>query len=597
MTTYYVCINSGNDENDGSEENPFKTIQCATDKCNAGDTVLVKPGIYRERIIPKVSGKKDAKITYKSLVKHGAIIRGSTLWHGENFGNGILSGKVDDSLFTDHSHKNGANPFLIKTSVTPFGREGEPESKIESIKSSDKNMIYCLGQVFADNIMFKQCPYKNEMETTSNSWFFDNNNKILYINGAKTEDIIEITNQRRLFAPNKRGLKNIVVSGFVFERCGNQYPNKFWSKPDNQQSGAVGTRSGKYWIIEDNIIQFANSIGIDWGNEGSFKQDLELGNNGNASGSYGHVINNNIIRDNGAAGTAAYMANSFEFKNNIVERNNNLHFSGKQRWESAGVKVHNPKNSQISNNIIRDNYCHGIWSDQGAGKKSIFKNNLILNNEKNGIEFEIGQRTTARVINNIFDDNDNGIRFSASGGALIANNLFIKSRTSDIETHVYKRDKDKWDSHNVEIYYNLFFHSPQFLKLSPPTDFASRFLDYNVYIVNDLDKKFNMKFSWKHKINSKFDSWVDLISELNNDENCDKNSVKIVCRNEINNASIIKESDKYFISIKLVNSLPKFKTIDKLKDETDYNGEKWDTLRQAGPFKTLKIDESFYKDV
>ena len=455
MATYYVCTNTGNDDNDGSEENPFKTIQCATDKCNAGDTVLVKPGIYRERIIPKVTGKRDAKITYKSLVKHGAIIRGSTLWHGEKYDNGILSGKVDDSLFTDHSHKNGANPFLIKTSVTPFGREGEPESKIKSIKYSDKNMIYCLGQVFADNVMFKQCPYKNEMEITENSWFFDHNNKMLYINGSNLGNIIEITNQRRLFAPNKRGLKNIVISGFIFERCSNQYPNKFWSKPDNQQSGAVGTRSGKYWIIEDNIIQFANGIGIDWGNEGSFRQDLELGNNGNAFGSYGHVIKNNIIRDNGAAGTAAYMANSFEFTNNIVERNNNLHFSGKQRWESAGVKVHNPKNSKISNNIIRDNYCHGIWSDQGAGKKSIFKNNLILNNEKNGIEFEIGQRTTARVINNIFDGNDNGIRFSASGGALIAHNLFIKSRTCDIQTHVYKREKDKWDSHKVEIYYNL----------------------------------------------------------------------------------------------------------------------------------------------
>ena len=134
MATYYVCTNTGNDNNDGSEENPFKTIQSATDKCNAGDTVLVKPGIYRERIIPKVSGKRDAKITYKSLVKHGAIIRGSILWHGEKYDNGILSGKVNDSLFTDHSHKNGANPFLIKTSVTPFGREGEPESKIKSIK-------------------------------------------------------------------------------------------------------------------------------------------------------------------------------------------------------------------------------------------------------------------------------------------------------------------------------------------------------------------------------------------------------------------------------------------------------------------------------
>lgn len=587
MATYYVC-NQGNNENEGSELSPFQTIQFATNKAKAGDTIFVQPGIYRERIVPQTSGTKDAKITFKSVVEHGAIIRGSTEWEGNVDGNGILYGEIDNSLFTDQSHKDGGNPFLIKSCVTPFGREGEPESKLKSVKSSDENMIYCLGQVFVNNIMFKQCPYKNEMETTDNSWFYDSIENMLFINGAKIGDLIEITNQRRLFAPNKRGLKNIIVDGFIFEHCGNQYPNKFWSRANNQQAGAVGTRCGKFWIIQNNIIRFANGIGIDWGNEGRYRSDLEVGNNGNAFGSYGHIIANNIISDNGAAGTAAYMANRFEFTGNTVERNNNLHFKGKQRWESAGLKVHHPKNSTISKNVIRDNYCHGIWSDQGAGKNSLFEKNIILNNERNGIEFEIGRNTSGRVMNNIFDGNNNGIRFSASGGALIAHNLFISSRTSDIQTHIYNREKDKWDSLNVEIFYNLFFHSPQFLKLSPPTESASRFLDYNVYATNELDKKFHMKFSWKHKINSKFDSWVDLISELNNDENCDKNSIKIACRNEVNSASIIKESDNYFVSISLLNPLPEFPIIDKLQKVTDYNGNEWDTYCVAGPFKNIK---------
>ena len=39
-----------------------------------------------------------------------------------------------------------------------------------------------------------------------------------------------------------------------------------------------------------------------------------------------YLHKNNIICDNGADGTAAYMANRFEFTNNIVERNNNLFF-------------------------------------------------------------------------------------------------------------------------------------------------------------------------------------------------------------------------------------------------------------------------------
>ena len=61
MTFFYICSNSGNDSNSGNSDSPFKTIQHAASLAVPGDSILVKPGIYRERISPTNSGtrKKD----------------------------------------------------------------------------------------------------------------------------------------------------------------------------------------------------------------------------------------------------------------------------------------------------------------------------------------------------------------------------------------------------------------------------------------------------------------------------------------------------------------------------------------------------------
>ena len=46
-TVYYVDINQGNNNNDGSETSPFQTIKKARNQVQAGDTVLVRNGTYR----------------------------------------------------------------------------------------------------------------------------------------------------------------------------------------------------------------------------------------------------------------------------------------------------------------------------------------------------------------------------------------------------------------------------------------------------------------------------------------------------------------------------------------------------------------------
>tara|TARA_B100001093_G_C26853595_1_gene1026269 strand:- start:1169 stop:2959 length:1791 start_codon:yes stop_codon:yes gene_type:complete len=592
MSSYYVCNKDGNDENVGSEISPFKTINKASFLAKPGDTIIVKPGIYRERVIPNKSGYRSNPITYKSLEKHKAIIRGSIEWKPEKEENNLLIGPLDSSVFTDDSHYDGANPFLIKCCVTPFKREGAPETKIKEIRNSDPNMFYCLGQVFVDDEMYLQCPYKDEMEKKEKSWFYDSSQNLLYVNGANKSQNIEITNQRRLFAPHRRGLKHIIVDGFIIERCGNQYPNRFWVMKSHQQSGAIGVRSGKYWQIRNNIIRYANTIGIDWGNEGKSSQDLEKGFNGKAIGSYGHLIENNIICDNGGAGTAAYMSNKFIFRNNIVERNNNLRFFGKQRWESAGVKVHRPKNSIFSNNIVRNNYSHGFWSDQGAGVNSLFEKNIILNNEKSGVEFEIGRNEAGKVVNNIFEGNDYGVRFATSGGVLVSNNLFLNSKTSDVKMVIFKRP-DKWDSLNVEVFYNMFLNSPQFLQITPPDDtpkfLASRYFNYNTYVMHPKDKKFHIKFDYKTKINTAFLSWQDMISDLNNDVDCDDKSV---IQQNIK-SQLYLDDNVYKLNMNISTDLIKFPITNKMGSKKDYFNKEWKLDNViSGPFRDLTLGEN-----
>lgn len=576
MANYYVCSNTGLDTNDGSESSPFKTINFAAQKANAGDIVNVLPGIYRERIAPKNGGERDAPITYRSTTKHGAVVRGSEVWKPETNENNIAQGPIDASIFTDDSHVDGKNPFLIPMSVTPYGREGCPETRIKAIKNSDKNMVYCLGQVFVDDVMYTQCPYKTEMESTTNSWYYDLSSNQLYVNGVNENQSIEITNQRRLFAPHTRNLRNIIVDGFIFERCANQYPNKFWSRRSNQQAGAVGTRCGKFWIIQNNIIRYANCVGIDWGNEGGAKQDLENGSNGAAMGAYGTKILNNIISDNGSAGTAAYMANNFEFKNNLVERNNNLKFYGKQRWECAGVKVHRPKKSSISQNIIRDNHCHGIWSDQGAGISTAYSKNIIVNNKKSGIEFEIGTNMRAKVVNNIFDNNDNAVRFATSGGVLVSHNMFIRSKTCDIRAFFFKRP-DKWDSLNLDVYYNMFCHSPQYYMLTPNSEEpkSSRTMGCNTYLKN-TDKHFQIDNKKDDKPFMDYDSWKGIF----NDE-----SVICTTPSEI---SLECTDNKYTLNMDM-GELPSFPKNNKNGINSDMLNNSWGEQCICGPISNIIV--------
>ena len=489
----------GDDQAAGSEAKPFRTIQRAADLAQPGDTVLVAPGIYRERIAPPRGGQEGKPITFQAVKPHEAIVRGSDVWapKWQKVSAGIYAGKVEEALFTDSAHRDGANPFRIPSSSTPYGREGQPEFE-RKYPNSDKTLNYNLGQVFVADEIYTQEPKESALKAKSRTWRYDAATGVLAIHfpdDKPQSHVVEITTKRRLFAPHQRQLQHIVVDGFTFERCGNQYPTNFWEAehPEWQHAGMVGTRSGKFWIIRNNIIRFANGIGLDFGNEGNEAFDLETGTNGKATGARGHLIEGNVISDNGAAGTASYNGSNLIIRANTFERNNRLMFTGKKRWESAGLKLHNPNNSVIEGNLIRDNYVlWGIWCDGGAGQDTRIAGNTIIH-QGVGIDFEIGSAKPCVVENNILIENDIGVRTRESGGVSIQHNLFVGTKTVDVEFSLERKRSGSWSAAHCAVRENLLIGSKGLLlKLTAPDQFQSedRKLDGNIYAVRTSEPRF-----------------------------------------------------------------------------------------------------------
>ena len=64
--TYYVDGKSGEDFNKGTSDSPFKTIQKAADLVTAGDTVIIRSGVYYENVKITASGTKEAPIIFRA---------------------------------------------------------------------------------------------------------------------------------------------------------------------------------------------------------------------------------------------------------------------------------------------------------------------------------------------------------------------------------------------------------------------------------------------------------------------------------------------------------------------------------------------------
>ena len=135
--TYYIQGTVGSDSNPGTESQPFLTINHAAQVAQAGDTVIVKAGTYREWVNPANGGTSDTeRITYKAAPGETVYVKGSEQvqnWIHDS-GN-VYYATLDPQIFGSY------NPYtipLVNPDITQSAR--------------DPSTLRTLGEVYLNDV-------------------------------------------------------------------------------------------------------------------------------------------------------------------------------------------------------------------------------------------------------------------------------------------------------------------------------------------------------------------------------------------------------------------------------------------------------------
>ncbi len=389
---------AGSDSASGSEAQPYLTIIRATSVAQPGDAVIVHAGTYREWVKPARGGTDENKrITYRAAPGEEVFVKGSeriTTWTSD--GDGIWRVELPNSFFDAY------NPYALQVSGG-WLNYGEWHHR---------------GDVYLNGEAFLEKQKAEELAGAEHTWFCQVDGDVTTIRANfgqanPNTELTEINVRESIFMPEITGLKYITVDGFHFLHAAAN-----WAPPNLAlQMGAVGTRMGKYWIIENCEVVNARCVGIILGHAPDVDyRDID------AFGD--HIIRNNVIRRCGQAGIAGQKgATRSLISGNLIEDTNyRKEFGG---WETAAIKFHNSVDTVISDNLIRGVYyqkdgAFGIWMDYGNQGIRITRN-IIYKTQAATVFLEMDHGPTL-VDNNVLIGQP--VR-SNSEATVFAHNLFV----------------------------------------------------------------------------------------------------------------------------------------------------------------------------
>jgi hypothetical protein len=389
---------AGNDSGSGSGTQAYLTINKAASVAQSGDVVIVHAGTYREWVKPVRGGSNDdERITYKAAPGEEVFVKGSeriSAWQPQ--GNGVWKTELANSFFGSY------NPYALQVSGGWL----------------NYGQWHHRGDVYLNGEAFYEKETVQEVRETAGTWHcqVDENVTTIWANFGQANpntELTEINTRECLFMPEITGLKYIAVDGFHFMHAAAN-----WAPPVLElQTGAVGPRMGKHWIIENCAITNARCVGIILGHApGVDYSDIDA---------YGdHIVRHNVIRRCGQAGIAGQKGatRSLIYHNLIEDTNYRREFGG---WETAAIKFHNSVDTVISGNLIRGVFrqqqgAFGIWIDFGNQGIRITRN-IIHSTEAATVFLEMNHGPIL-VDNNVLVGQS--VR-SNSEATVFAHNLFV----------------------------------------------------------------------------------------------------------------------------------------------------------------------------
>ena len=475
---------TGTDSGPGSQASPFLTINKAASIAQPGDIITVHAGTYREWIKPPRSGTgKSNRITYRGATGEKVLVKGSeriTSWKHQ--GGGVWQVELPNSFFDDY------NPYDLKISGgwLNYGK------------------WYHRGDVYLNGEAFYEKQTAEEVNKAEQSWYCRADEKVTIIRANFGEanpntELAEINVRESIFMPQITGLRYITVDGFHFMHAAAN-----WAPPVLElQTGAVGTRMGKHWIIQNCTITNARAVGIILGHApGVDYSDID------AFGD--HIIRNNIIRRCGQAGIAGQKGatRSLISGNFIEDTNYRKEFGG---WETAAIKFHNSIDTIISGNLIRGVFhrqqgAFGIWIDY-ANQGIRITGNVIYDTQAATVFLEMNHGPTL-VDNNILIGEK--VR-SNSEATVFAHNLFVdcgyqynpdtNRRSAYYTPHTTKSVAAKTGTAQEEKWFNNIFIRQG---LDDVKDAPGCISDYNIFLEGAAKSAFGDEHSIVDSFVTKF---------------------------------------------------------------------------------------------
>jgi hypothetical protein len=425
--TYYVDGSNpkASDDNPGTRDRPFATINQAARILGPGERVLVAAGIYRERICPARGGTgPDQMISYEAAPGAAVVLKGSRVfreaWVPADSASPtqVWQAHLEPKYFADY------NPFDIEN-VT------ERQFEIMDFARPMRGTAPCClprGLVFQDGRRLTQFRFRSDVDQHEGSYWVDRTNQIVFANlfgrGRPDQATLEIATQETVLAPEQIGQGYIRAKGFTVEQVAGPFP---W-----EQVGAISTTRGHHWIIEDNTVRQVNGVGIDVG--------IQLHQWPQPALAGFHIVRRNTVTDCGICGICGLgPGGGREFglliEDNVVLRN--AFHDTERLFETAGIKTHNNVRCLLRRNLIMDTYHGaGIWMDWD-NRNSRCCQNIIVNAQTmhGGIFVEASYVPNLIDQNFIWGTRGHGIYEHDCSHQIFAHNFIGLSTRSGLHLH------------------------------------------------------------------------------------------------------------------------------------------------------------------
>ena len=481
LTTFYVdapggdgLAGGGSDSNNGTSlATPFATIQQAANQAQAGDTVIIRGGTYREEVNVPRSGNSTNPIVFNAYNDEEVILSGADLvtgwtqapaiganvWQatvnwdaGGNanantlFVNGDL--KYEARLFAENDLLDAndwgqlSNSGLTTTTLTSSDLVGFGDDTLNGATIIFQSFDWVFetrtiadydssaGRVTFDQpIDGKSIKQTNifdvvdSIETLDNAgeWYKQGNTLYYQAEAGQNPNSLEIEFKNRAFGFDLRGSRYIHVDGLTFRGASinTDSSSDFNVYQDNVFYAYDRASYGRFNIHGNNGVIRDNEFYEVWGSA------LNI----SSSGTRADVVNN-YFHDIGLSPTARAMNTSSTselfFSHNTVRKFARSVFDGY------------PSRSEFAYNLFEDggrtSYDTGAFDSDGGGgnnSASIFHHNVFRNTDSRGIlEAFYGLNNNTVIHHNLFHDwqtNDRLFRADGTEFRQVYHNTFIGS--------------------------------------------------------------------------------------------------------------------------------------------------------------------------